>query len=56
MDRKSIERFAKSPQARQRELRPRLAQTQWESRTAQLDYGKDESDRANTHLAKDKEV
>jgi DnaK suppressor protein len=53
MDRKSIERFTKSLQARQRELRLGLAQTQRESRAAQHDYGKDEGDRANTSLAKE---
>jgi RNA polymerase-binding transcription factor len=53
MDRKSIERFTKSLQARQRELCLGLAQTQRESRTAQHDYGKDEGDRANTSLAKE---
>jgi DnaK suppressor protein len=52
MDRKSIERFTKSLQARQRELRLGLAQTQRES-SAQHDYGKDEGDRANTALAKE---
>jgi hypothetical protein len=51
MDRKSIERFTKSLEARQRELRLGLAQTQREWRTAQHDYGKDEGDRANTSLA-----
>ena len=53
MDRKSIERFKRALQARQRELRLGLAQTQRESRTAQHDYGKDEGDRANTSLAKE---
>jgi DnaK suppressor protein len=52
MDRRSIERFTKSLQARQRELRLGLAQTQRES-SAQHDYGKDEGDRANTALAKE---
>ncbi len=53
MDRKSIERFKRALQARQRELRLSLAQTQRESRTAQHDYGKDEGDRANTSLARE---
>jgi DnaK suppressor protein len=53
MDRKSIARFQKSLQARHRELRQGLAQTQQESRTAQHDYGKDEGDRANTSLARE---
>jgi DnaK suppressor protein len=53
MDRKSIERFRKTLQARHRELRRSLAQTRRESLTAQNDYGKDEGDRANTSLAKE---
>lgn len=53
MDRKSIERYKKSLQARHRELRHALAQTQRESPTAQHDYGKDEGDRANTSLARE---
>ena len=53
MDRKSIERFKRALQERQRELRLGLAQTQRESRSAQHDYGKDEGDRANTSLAKE---
>ena len=53
MDRKSIARFQKSLQARHRELRQGLAQTQQESRTPQHDYGKDEGDRANTSLARE---
>ena len=42
MDRRSLERFKRTLQARHRELRLGLAQTQQESRTAQHDYGKDE--------------
>jgi len=53
MDRKSIERFKKALQARHRELRHALAQTDKEPRTAQHDYGKDEGDRANTSLARE---
>ncbi len=53
MNRKSIARFQKALQARHRELRQGLAQTQRESPTAQHDYGKDEGDRANTSLARE---
>lgn len=53
MDRKAIERFKKSLQARHRKLRHSLAQTHKEPRTAQHDYGKDEFDRANTSLARE---
>jgi DnaK suppressor protein len=53
MDLKSILRFQKSLQARHRELRQGLAQTQRESLTAQHDHGKDEGDRANTSLARE---
>ena len=53
MDRKTIQRFQKSLQARHRELRQGLAQTQRESLTAQHDHGKDEGDRANTSLARE---
>jgi DnaK suppressor protein len=53
MDRKSIERFQKTLQARQHELRSSLAQTRRESLTVQHDYGKDEGDRANTSLARE---
>ena len=53
MDRKSIERFNKTLQARHRELSKSLAQTQREALTTQHDYGKDEGDRANTSLARE---
>jgi DnaK suppressor protein len=53
MDRKSLERFKKSLQVRHRELQLGLAQTQQKLHTAQLDYGKDEGDRANTSLARE---
>jgi len=53
MDRKSIARFTKLLEDRQRELRLGVAKTQEEMRTAQHDYGKDEGDRANTSLAKE---
>jgi DnaK suppressor protein len=53
MERKSIERFRKSLQARRRELQLGLEQTQKNLRTAQHDYGKDEGDRANTSLARE---
>jgi DnaK suppressor protein len=53
MDRKAIERFKKSLQARHRELRQSVAQTQKESRAAQHEYGEDEGDRANTSLARE---
>jgi DnaK suppressor protein len=53
MDRKSIERFRKTLQARHRELRKSLAQTQRGSLTTQHDYGKDEGDRANASLARE---
>jgi RNA polymerase-binding transcription factor DksA len=53
MDRKSIERFKKTLQARHRELRSGLAQTQRGSLTAQHDYVKDEGDRANASLARE---
>jgi DnaK suppressor protein len=53
MDRKSIERFKKSLEARHSELQLRLAQTQSESLADQHDYGKDEGDRANTSLARE---
>jgi DnaK suppressor protein len=53
MDRKSIARFQKALQARHRELRQGLVQTQRESPIAQHDYGKDEGDRANTSLARE---
>jgi RNA polymerase-binding transcription factor len=56
MDRKSIARFHKALQARHRELRQGLAQTQRESPTAQHDYGKDEGDRANTSLAREMDL
>ncbi len=50
MDRKTIQRFQKSLQARHRELRLGLAQS---PRIEQHDYGKDEGDRANTSLARE---
>src|SRR5437867_6786957 len=50
MDRKSIDRFRKSLQARHRELQVSVAKTQ---HIAQHDHGKDEGDRANTSLARD---
>mgnify|MGYP001792036167 FL=1 len=53
MDRKSITRFRKSLEARQREVRLSVAQTQKEMLTAQHEYGKDDGDRANTSLAKE---
>ena len=53
MDRKSIARFTKLLEDRQRELRLDVVKTQKEMRTAQHDYGKDEGDRANTSLAKE---
>jgi DnaK suppressor protein len=53
MDRKSIERFRKTLQARHRELRKSLAQNRYESLTTDHDYGKDEGDRANTSLARE---
>jgi DnaK suppressor protein len=53
MDRKSIDRFKKSLQARHRELQSGIAQTQQNLRAAQTDYGKDEGDRANTSLARE---
>ena len=53
MDRKSIARFRKALDARQRELRRSVVQTQKEMLTAQHDYGKDDGDRANTSLAKE---
>ena len=53
MDRKSIERFRKTLQARHGELRKSLAQNQYESLTTEHDYGKDEGDRANTSLARE---
>jgi DnaK suppressor protein len=53
VDRKAIERFKRSLQARHRELRQGLAQTHKELRTAQHEYGKDEGDRANTSLARE---
>ncbi len=56
MDRKSIARFQKALQARHRELRHGLAQTQRESPAAQHDYGKDEGDRANTSLARELDI
>jgi hypothetical protein len=42
MDRKSIERFKKSLQARHRELQSGVTQTEQNLRSAQHDYGKDE--------------
>jgi DnaK suppressor protein len=56
MDRKSIERLKKALQARHRELRKSLAQTQRSSLTAQHDYGKDEGDRANASLAREIDI
>jgi DnaK suppressor protein len=53
VDRKSVERFKKTLQARHRELRNGWAQTQRGSLTAQHDYGKDEGDRANASLARE---
>ncbi len=53
MDRRSIARFRKSLEARHCELRLSITQTQKEMLTAQLDYGKDDADRANTSLAKE---
>jgi DnaK suppressor protein len=53
MDRKLIERFRKTLQARHRELRKSLDQSRRESLATQHDYGKDEGDRANTSLAKE---
>jgi DnaK suppressor protein len=53
MDRKSIERFKKSLQARHRELQSGVAQVQQSLRAAQTDHGKDEGDRANTSLARE---
>ena len=53
MDRKSIARFTKLLEDRQRELRLDVVKTQKKMRTAQHDYGKDEGDRANTSLAKE---
>jgi DnaK suppressor protein len=53
MDRKSIERFKKSLQARHRELQLSVAQAQKNLRIAQHDHGKDEGDRANTSLARE---
>ena len=53
MDRKSVERFKKSLQARHRELQSSAAHTQQNLRTAQTDYGKDEGDRANTSLSRE---
>jgi DnaK suppressor protein len=52
MDRKSIERFKKTLQARHRELRKSLAQAERDSH-AKHDYGKDEGDRANTSLGRE---
>jgi hypothetical protein len=48
MDRTSITGFRKSLEARHRELRLSVVQTQKEMLTAQHDYGKDAGDRANT--------
>jgi DnaK suppressor protein len=56
MDRKSIARFRKALDARQRELRRSVVQTQKEMLTAQHEYGKDEGERANTSLAKEMEL
>jgi DnaK suppressor protein len=56
MDRKSITRFRKSLEARHRDLRLSVVQTQKEMLTAQHDYGKDEGDRANTSLAKEMQL
>lgn len=53
MDRKSITRFRKSLEARHRDLRLSVVQTQKEMLTAQHDHGKDDGDRANTSLAKE---
>jgi DnaK suppressor protein len=53
VDRESIARFRKLLQARHREFRQSVAQTQKESRIAQHEYGKDEGDRANTSLARE---
>ena len=53
MDRKSIERFKKSLQARHRALQSGVAKTQQNLRAAQHDYGKDEGDRANTSLSRE---
>jgi DnaK suppressor protein len=56
MDRKSIARFRKSLEARQRDLRLSVIHTQKEMLATQHDYGKDEGDRANTSLAKEMQL
>ena len=55
MDR-SIKRFKRTLQARHRELRLALAQTQQESRNCTAHYGKDEGDRANMSLARETDL
>jgi DnaK suppressor protein len=56
MDRKSIARFRKSLEARQRDLHLSVIQTQKEMLAAQHDYDKDDGDRANTSLAKEMQL
>jgi RNA polymerase-binding transcription factor len=53
MDRKTIQRFKKLLQARDRGLRAGMAQADLNNPVAQQDYGKDEGDRANTSVARE---